>query len=82
MAVPTLDQRGALTRRPADSVVMHQEWRQLLFLHWEVAPDSLQVLLPPGLTVDLFEGRAYLGIVPFFMDWKLGLNGFSRFGSL
>ncbi len=47
--------------------VMNQEWRELLFLHWEIDPEEIQKRLPPGLTVDTFEGKAYLGIVPFYM---------------
>jgi uncharacterized protein len=46
---------------------MRQRWRELLFLHWEVEPAALQALLPPGLTLDTFEGRAYIGLVPFTM---------------
>jgi len=46
---------------------MHQRWESLLFLHWRIHPEQLQATLPPGLTVDTFNGHAYLGIVPFFM---------------
>lgn len=47
---------------------MHQAWRELLFLHWEWDPRELQRRLPRGLHLDTFEGRAFLGVVPFFMD--------------
>jgi uncharacterized protein YqjF (DUF2071 family) len=46
---------------------MHQRWESLLFLHWRVSPELIQQTLPSGLTVDTFEGEAYLGITPFFM---------------
>lgn len=46
---------------------MFQTWQDLLFLHWEYDVDEIQQTLPPGLYVDTFEDRAYLGIVPFFM---------------
>ena len=59
--------REALTRRPAGRPVMYQSWDHLLFLHWEVPADAIRRLLPPGLEVDPFEGRAYVGLVPFSM---------------
>jgi uncharacterized protein YqjF (DUF2071 family) len=60
--------REAVTRRPIGRPVMYQNWRRLLFLHWEVPADSLQRLLPDGLELDLFEGRAFVGLVPFAME--------------
>ena len=60
--------REALTRRPSGRPVMYQRWRRLLFLHWEVPADSIRRLLPDGLEVDLFEGRAFVGLVPFTMQ--------------
>jgi hypothetical protein len=47
--------------------MMRQDWRHLLFLHWAVPPDRLRALVPDGLDLDLFEGRAYVGLVPFTM---------------
>ena len=46
-------------------VVMRQEWRHLLFLHWKVDPSAVERQLPPGLEVDTFEGVAWIGLVPF-----------------
>lgn len=45
-----------------------QRWARLLFAHWAVAADQVQATLPPGLSVDTFDGAAYLGLVPFFMQ--------------
>jgi uncharacterized protein YqjF (DUF2071 family) len=65
---PSLPARLALRERPQKgSPVMYQKWRDLLFLHWEYDPAAIQRTLPKGLFVDCFEGKAYLGIVPFFM---------------
>ncbi len=44
-------------------------WEHLLFAHWQVPPASLSSLLPRGVTLDLHEGAAWLGVVPFRMSW-------------
>ncbi|MGC1480769.1 MAG: DUF2071 domain-containing protein [Chthoniobacterales bacterium] len=54
--------------RPAGAAVMFQKWRHLLFLHWEVDAAEIQARLPHGLEVDVFEGKAYVGVIPFFMQ--------------
>lgn len=68
MTVPTVKQRAAACQRLADrNPVMFQNWRDLLFIHWELEPEEVQRTLPKGLTVDTYAGKAYLGLVPFFM---------------
>lgn len=67
-ARPSDDQRLAMCRRPVGFPVMRQRWSGLLFLHWPVAPDLIAARLPRGLHVDTFDGSAWLGVVPFFMD--------------
>jgi uncharacterized protein len=47
--------------------VMVHRWEQLTFLHWSFDPDVVQDLLPPGLSVDTYDGRAWVGLVPFHM---------------
>ncbi len=61
-------QRLAARRQPAGKPVMYQRWTDLLFLHWEYSVEAIQATLPEGLFVDTFGGKAYLGIVPFFMQ--------------
>lgn len=53
--------------RPARHHVMLQRWERLLFLHWRWDAAAIQRTLPPRLTVDTFQGDAWLAIVPFFM---------------
>ncbi|MGH9159780.1 MAG: YqjF family protein [Vicinamibacteraceae bacterium] len=52
---------------PRGPWVMRQTWHDLLFAHWAVAPPVLAALIPPPLELDLFDGVAWLGIVPFRM---------------
>jgi hypothetical protein len=59
--------RLAPTVRPARRAVMRQDWHHLLFLHWAVRPEQLRPLIPDALDLDLIEGRAYVGLVPFTM---------------
>jgi len=48
--------------------VMAQTWHELLFAHWPVGAAQLRPLIPAGLEVDVFEGKAWLGVVPFRMS--------------
>ena len=47
---------------------LRQRWLDLLFAHWPIAPVELAARLPPGLEPDLYDGSAWLGVVPFRMD--------------
>lgn len=53
---------------PSRPWVLFQRWHDLLFAHWPVEPDLLRPHLPPGLELDLHDGRAWLGVVPFRMS--------------
>jgi uncharacterized protein YqjF (DUF2071 family) len=44
---------------------MFQDWRSLTFLHWRCDPASLARRLPAGLTIDTFDGFAWIGLTPF-----------------
>lgn len=52
---------------PSKPWALSMDWQHLLFMHYPVAPALLQPLLPAGLELDLYEGDAWLGIVPFTM---------------
>ncbi len=47
---------------------MTMTWSDLLFAHWRVDADVIAAALPDALEVDLFEGEAWVGLVPFRMD--------------
>ena len=44
---------------------MGQTWNELLFVHYRVAVDALQELVPEGLTVQEHSGGGWLGVTPF-----------------
>jgi uncharacterized protein YqjF (DUF2071 family) len=46
---------------------MAMRWHDLLFLHWPVRPEIIRPLIPEGLELDLFDGSAWVGVVPFRM---------------
>ena len=53
---------------PSGRWAMTQRWNDLLFAHWPVPAAQMAALLPEGLEADTFQGSAWLGVVPFWMD--------------
>jgi uncharacterized protein YqjF (DUF2071 family) len=53
---------------------MSQRWNDLLFAHWPMPVSEIDALLPEDLEADVFQGSAWLGVVPFWMD-KIQLRG-------
>jgi uncharacterized protein len=56
---------------PANRWRMTQRWNDLLFAHWPIPAGEIARLLPAGIKVDTFDGYAWVGVVPFWMD-KVG----------
>ena len=54
--------------------VMTQTWHDLLFAHWAIPPDELRSRVPAEFEIDLFNGDAWVGVVPFHMS-NVGLRG-------
>ena len=52
---------------PSSKHALSQEWRILTFMHWEVSIEKLSPHIPKGLEIDLFDGKAYVGTIPFLM---------------
>ena len=74
----------ALPKRPW---VLQMEWLDLLFMHWALPPELLAPQLPLGLELDTFNGKAYLGVVPFMMQnvyprGTFAVKGLSHFPEL
>ena len=61
-------ERESMRRRPLISNAGTQKWRDLLFLHWEIPFDLANSLLPKGLFLDSYNGKAWVGLVPFAME--------------
>jgi uncharacterized protein len=52
---------------PANSWALSMRWHDLLFMHWPVDEGMLRQLIPSALSLDTFDGSAWLGVVPFRM---------------
>ena len=53
--------------------IMKQSWHDLLFAHWRVDVGELRRAVPPAFEIDLFNGEAWCGVVPFRMT-NVGLR--------
>ena len=48
--------------------ILAQTWCDLLFAHWPVPAAALRSAVPAPLDLDLWEGSAWIGVVPFRME--------------
>jgi hypothetical protein len=53
---------------PSGSWSITQRWSDLLFVHWPIPVAKMSALLPDWLEVDTYQGSAWLGVVPFWLD--------------
>ena len=53
---------------PEGPWVLSMHWHDLLFMHWPVPGEWLRPLIPSALTLDTFDGSAWLAVVPFRMS--------------
>ena len=44
--------------------LLSMRWRDLLFAHWRVDPETVAPKLPDELSLDTYDGDAYLGDRP------------------
>lgn len=59
---------------PGGDWVMEQTWRDLLFAHWSYPIEAVRAVVPGELPLDTWEGRAWVGVVPFYLE-NLKLRG-------
>ncbi len=72
---------------PDRSWLMRMSWHDLLFMHWPVDFVTLRSLIPEQLEIDTFDGKPWIGIVPFRMTdvapgFVPGIPWMSRFPEL
>src|SRR5688572_28880198 len=48
--------------------LMTQSWHDLLFAHWPMPAGELSQRVPREFELDLFDGQAWIGVVPFHMS--------------
>lgn len=80
---PSIDRIAPTVRPPGRAIGFHR-WSNLLFVHWRLPVEAVLPLIPAGLTLDTWEGDAWVGLVPFFMSgvrpwWSPAVPGISTF---
>lgn len=50
---------------PRGPWLMYQRWERLLFAHWRVDGAELRARVPTHLSIDEFEGTAWITVAPF-----------------
>ena len=63
-ALPSATAAATVRRRLP---LLRQTWSDIVWCHWAVDPAVVADLLPRGLTPDLYEGQAWVGLIPFAM---------------
>ncbi|HET9730842.1 MAG TPA: DUF2071 domain-containing protein [Acidimicrobiia bacterium] len=74
---------GPTCETPVEFAAMRHWWDALTFIHWRYEPGAIQRALPTGLTVESFDGSAWIGLVPFYLrvgfPYVPSIRWFSRF---
>ncbi len=53
---------------PANSWFIHQKWKNVLFLHWQLDAELIERYLPAHLKLDTFKGKGWITITCLEMD--------------
>lgn len=65
---PDTVDRLSIRRRPSGWPIMYQSWQKILFIHWRIEEKYLRPLIPDGLTIDKYDGEAWIGVTPFTLS--------------
>jgi uncharacterized protein YqjF (DUF2071 family) len=52
---------------PDRAWIMKLSWHDVLFAHWPVDPQAIAPLVPSQLPIDVHDGAAWVGVIPFHM---------------
>ncbi len=65
--MPQVEHYSPVCPLTVERPVMFHRWERLTFVHWRYPVEVVQTLLPPNLSVETYDGAAWVGLVPFFM---------------
>ena len=65
---PTSDVAHRPWPLPRGPWIMAQRWNNLLFAHWPVRTEVVRALVPSALTLDVYEGTAWVSVTPFYLS--------------
>ncbi|HLO68284.1 MAG TPA: DUF2071 domain-containing protein [Holophaga sp.] len=79
-----MDERNSRRPVPLGPWFLSMRWLDVAFLHWPVPAEALARRLPRGLTLDTFQGTAWLSVVPLVVEgarlrWFPPLPGVSSY---
>jgi uncharacterized protein YqjF (DUF2071 family) len=63
---------------PKSPWILTQVWNDMLFLHYQIDPTLLRSYVPEELEIDLYEGKAWISIIPFKIT-KMRARGLPHF---
>ena len=63
---------------PKTPWLLTQVWNDMLFLHYQISPIHIRPYVPKSLELDLYEGKAWISIIPFKVT-KMRARGLPHF---
>lgn len=67
MATTVREPIQATPTAAVEQPALRMRWEALTYLHWDLDLDVVAAALPEGLSPDVHEGRAWVGLIPFRM---------------